>query len=113
MNEIHRIACDTALVQIVTPHLSSLDSWSDPTHRWHLSSRWHTCFTEGYLSAQVAMFEHVQTDVLFGKGLGGWISRGLIALAGLDYWERRLAFVWRARNIRSFLRVRKNKGVCV
>ena len=46
MNEVHRIAKDGATVHAVTPHFSSIDSYSDPTHRWHLSSEWYTTMTD-------------------------------------------------------------------
>ncbi len=36
MEEIHRVARPGALVRIVTPHFSSSNSYTDPTHRWHL-----------------------------------------------------------------------------
>ena len=54
MNEVHHIAKDGATVHVVTPHFSSIDSYSDPTHRWHLSSEWYTTMTDYYLQVQVS-----------------------------------------------------------
>jgi SAM-dependent methyltransferase len=110
MREVHRIARDGGIVQIVTPHFSSLNSWQDPTHRWHLSSRWYATFTERYLSGHMPLFEHVSTDVEFP---GGWrrglIPRLVVRLKGLAWWEKHGAFVFRARNITTELRVRKTR----
>jgi SAM-dependent methyltransferase len=36
MEEIHRVGRSGALVQIATPHYSSSNSFTDPTHRHHL-----------------------------------------------------------------------------
>ena len=40
--EVHRIEKDGSTVHEVTPHISYIDAYSDPTHRWHLSSEWYT-----------------------------------------------------------------------
>lgn len=36
MDEMHRIARPGARVEIYTPHYSCRNSWTDPTHRFHL-----------------------------------------------------------------------------
>lgn len=38
MEEIHRIAKPDAKVVVVTPHYSDNASWTDITHKWHLST---------------------------------------------------------------------------
>ncbi len=38
VSEIHRITRPNGTVFLVTPHFTDLISWSDPTHRWHLST---------------------------------------------------------------------------
>lgn len=108
MNEIHRIGAPGALVHLVTPHFSSIDSWLDPTHLRHLACNWHTIVTDQYLAAQVAPFEHVKTDLAFASGsLRGSIGRLIAGLKGRDWWEKQYAFVYPARNIFTTLRVRK------
>ena len=109
MNEIHRIAIDGAEVHIVTPHFSSIDSWTDPTHRWHLSCNWHVPFTEKrYLADQVAGFEHVATELHFApNSLRTLIPRLIVKLKGRDWWEKHYAFVFPARNLHTILRVKK------
>lgn len=107
MREVHRIAVDGALVDIVTPHFSSIDSWKDPTHRWHLSSEWYTVFTESYLAEQVPQFEHVSSHVSFGKSLRSQIPRLMVRLKGYAWWEKNFAFVYPGRNLTTQLRVCK------
>jgi SAM-dependent methyltransferase len=48
MGEIHRIGAPGARVEITTPHYSSRNSWTDPTHRWHLAYRSFDYFVEGH-----------------------------------------------------------------
>ena len=107
MNEVHRIAKDGATVHVVTPHFSSIDSYSDPTHRWHLSSEWHSIMTNSYLQAQVSRFTHLKTKISFGKSALSVIPRFIIKLKGINWWEKKLAFVLRARNIETTLMVEK------
>ena len=45
MREIHRIGAPGALVDIKTPHFSSILSWNDPTHRHHFSRTSFEYFT--------------------------------------------------------------------
>ncbi len=107
MNEVHRIGCSGAIVEIVTPHFSSINSWEDPTHRWHLSSGWYKPFTERYLSEQVAAFEHVHTEIEFSSSWRSKIGRLLVSLKGVAWWEKHYAFIYRATNIKTRLRIIK------
>ena len=108
MREVHRIARDGAIVQIITPHFSSLNSWEDPTHRWHLSAKWYATFTERYMADQMPAFEHISTEIQFARrSLRGILSRLMIRLRGQAWWEKHYAFILRGRNIVTELRVRK------
>lgn len=107
MNEIHRVAAPGAVLEVVTPHFSSLDSWKDPTHRWHLAAGWHEVFTREYLAEQVHPFEHLHTQVGFPRNLRGTLARLVVGLRGLERWEKRHAFTLRGRNITTRLRVVK------
>jgi SAM-dependent methyltransferase len=40
MEELHRVCRHGAVIQITTPHFSSANSFTDPTHRHHFG--WHT-----------------------------------------------------------------------
>jgi SAM-dependent methyltransferase len=107
MSELHRVARPGAVVHIVTPHFSSIDSWKDPTHVRHLASGWTSVFTESYLHEQVPPFEVISVEVTFGGSLFGSLSRVIIRLKGVEWWEKKLAFVLRARNLKTTLRVVK------
>ena len=107
MNEVHRIAKKGATVHVATPHFSSIDSYSDPTHRWHLSSEWHAIMTDSYLQAQVLPFTHLKTKISFGKSVFSFIPRIIIKLKGINGWGKKRAFVLRARNIETTLKVEK------
>ena len=108
MNEVHRIAKNGATIHVATPHFSSIDSYSDPTHRWHLSSDWHSIMTNSYLQAQVSRFTHIQTKISFGKSALAFLPKSIIKLKGINWWEKKLAFVLRARNIETTLKVEKD-----
>ncbi len=62
MEEIHRVGAPGARVEITTPHYSSVNSWTDPTHRQHLGVRSFDYFTEEhalsfYSEARFVIFE--------------------------------------------------------
>lgn len=107
MNEIHRIAAPNAVVEIVTPHFSSLHSWEDPTHRWHLACGWHKTFTERYLSAQMQRFEHLNTEIGFSSSLRSRCGLLIKKIFGLNFWEKHYAFIFRGKNIVTQLKVIK------
>jgi SAM-dependent methyltransferase len=111
MREIHRISRHGALVHIVTPHFSSLDSWRDPTHRWHLSSDWYMPFCDpaSYLTEQLPAFSPVSTEVQFSSSLRTLWPRIIRKVFGLGTWEKHYAFRYPARNIRTVLRVVKKQ----
>lgn len=110
MNEIHRIGADGAIVEIVTPHFSSIDSWKDPTHRWHLSSAWYEPFTARYMAEQVRPFEHVSTHVKFGRNARNVVPKLMIKFKGYEWWEKNFAFRYQARNITTRLRIVKSES---
>jgi predicted SAM-dependent methyltransferase len=107
MNEIHRIGEPGAIVEIVTPHFSSHNSWEDPTHRWHLSTGWYKPFTESYLAEQVSAFEHVSTELAFSKSWRSKLGKLLVRLKGLAWWEKHYAFIYRARDLTTRLKIIK------
>jgi len=109
MREIHRVARPGALLEIETPHFSSVFSWSDPTHRGHLSSQWYRPFLQGgYLAAQVGAFELVSSAVTFGRSVRCWIPRLMVRARGLDWWEKHYAFAYPGRDVFTTLRVVKH-----
>jgi len=107
MTEIHRIACNSAKVHFLTPHFSSLNSYKDPTHIRHLSSQWHSSFTSSYLKSQLPSFDHVNTEVTFGSSVFNFLPKSIIYFKGMEWWEKKFAFVLRGRNILTTLKVIK------
>ena len=111
MREIHRIGRPGALVFVTTPHYSSNHSWQDPTHRWHLGTKWHETFCTGYLAAQLPPFEFVSVEVEFSHKLSNLVTRWYIrwlGAKGLERWERGRAFRSPAKNMCTCLRVVKS-----
>jgi len=106
MRRIHAVCSPGATVTIVTPHFTSIDSWTDPTHRWHLSSAWHETFTSGesYLGDQIQGFQLQSTSITFGRNLLNVIPKTMIRVKGLAWFEKKMAFRYPARNIETVLK---------
>jgi SAM-dependent methyltransferase len=110
MAEIHRVARAGADVLIVTPHFSSHNSFTDPTHVRHLAARSFQYFTgEDFATFGGAnvRFSIEELELTFGKnfvldGAGRWLAR-----RNLEWYERHAAWVFPAQDIRCRLRVRK------
>ena len=108
LKEIHRICKNGAEVYFETPHFSWIDSWADPTHRWHFASSWYGPLTKGeYLSQVVGEFELVKSVIEFGPSARSWLPRLIVALFGQATYERYYAFRYPARNVHTTLRVVK------
>jgi hypothetical protein len=111
MAEIHRVACDRADVFIVTPHFSSHNSYTDPTHVRHLAARSFQYFTgEDFATfgGSNVRFSVEELDLTFGKnfvldGAGRWLAR-----RNLEWYERHAAWMFPAQDVRCHLRVRKS-----
>ena len=109
MKEIHRVTKPGGTVIIETPHFTSLDSWADPTHKWHLSTNFSEQFTKGnYLAAQTGEFKIIENKVSFGSFIMTWPARLICALFGKRTWERYFSFIFRARNLYTKLEIIKN-----
>ena len=108
MSEVHRICQDGALVTFETPHFSSMNSWSDPTHRLHLSSYWYENFQPGHwLAAQAGAFALVRSEVTFGLSLKNKIGHFLYKRLGAKKWEKNYAFSYPGMDIKTVLKVVK------
>jgi len=110
MAEIHRVATSGADVFIATPHFSSHNSYTDPTHVRHLATRSFQYFTgEDFATfgGSKLSFEIEDLELTFGKnflldGAGRFLAR-----RNLEWYERHAAWVFPAQDIRCHLRVRK------
>lgn len=105
LEEIHRICKPGAVVEIYTPHYSSLDSWNDVTHRYHFGLSAFQPFYEN--KGKTPLFRLLRKQLLFGKGFLSSIGRLLAFLARLDFYEKHLCFLFPARNMIFILEAQK------
>jgi len=98
MEELHRILKPSGLLKITTPHFSCVNSYADPTHRWHLSRSSFNYFCEGhdlsyYSSAKYRVrAQHMQFN-------GNRLTRSVISrLANKfpEFYEQRCAWIFPA-----------------
>jgi len=108
MGEIHRITKPGGLVRLTTPHYSSVNSWSDPTHLRHLSAQWYKPFLkDGYIGMRGQAFQLVSSQVFFGKSLRSYFPKLVTKLMGVERWEKHYAFQYPAQDLTTVLRVVK------
>ena len=111
MAEIHRVARDGADVFIVTPHFSSHNSYTDPTHVRHLAARSFRYFTGddfATFGGSSVKFEIVKLELTFGKNFVLDSAGRFLARRNLEWYERHAAWIFPAQDIRCHLRVRKS-----
>lgn len=110
MAEVHRVAAKGADVYVTTPHFSSHNSFTDPTHKAHLAARSFEYFTGREFASFTGSefsFEVVKVELTFGgnfvlDNLGRWIARRSLA-----WYERHAAWWFPALDIRCHLRAVK------
>jgi len=103
---VHRVGELSALVHVLTPPFTSLTSWQDPTHRWHLSAFWWEALPD-YLEARTGRFVLVSARVAFLSPLSSFVPRLIIAVLGLKQWEKHFAYMFPARDVVTTLRIEK------
>ncbi|HLW78620.1 MAG TPA: methyltransferase domain-containing protein [Terriglobia bacterium] len=102
MAEVHRVAAPGAEVIVVTPHYSSPDSYSDPTHLHHLGLHSFDYFLGDRFpdfTYAAGGFRILERRLTFGgnlllDNLGRWC-----AAVSPDFYEKHLAWIFPARNI--------------
>src|SRR5678816_256421 len=110
MAEIFRVGRAGADVFVVTPHFSSHNSYTDPTHVRHLAARSFQYFTgEDFatFTGSAVRFSIEELELTFGKnfvldGTGRWLAR-----RNLEWYERHAAWMFPAQDIRCHLKIRK------
>jgi len=111
MAEVYRMARDGADVFITTPHFSSHNSYTDPTHKRHLAAASFDYFT-GQDFATFAgapfRFDIVEVRLTFGGNLILDNAGRLLTRLSLPWYERHAAWVFPALDIRCHLRARKS-----
>jgi SAM-dependent methyltransferase len=102
MREVHRIARPGAEIVVTTPHYSSPDSYSDPTHVHHLGLHSFDYFTgDGFenFTYGAGGFRILERRLTFGGNLLlDNLGRALAALSP-DFYEKHFAWIFPARNI--------------
>ncbi len=107
MEELHRIARPDAVVQLRTPHFSSMLAYGDPTHRHYLSALAVSSLADpGFAHYGLARFD------LEAVVIDSWLPyRALGVQWAANRWpavyEKYFAFIFPAMNIRARFRVRK------
>jgi len=110
MAEVYRVAQDGADVFIATPHFSSHNSYTDPTHKRHLAARSFEYFTGKdfpTFAGAPYRFDIVKVELTFGgnfllDNMGRWLAKRSLA-----WYERHAAWIFPALDIRCHLRARK------
>jgi SAM-dependent methyltransferase len=110
MAEVHRIAKPGAEVIVVTPHYTSPDSYSDPTHVHHLGFHSFDYFVgdafENFTYGSGG-FQILERRLTFGGNLLLDSLGRMFAAISLDFYEKHLAWIFPARNIFCRLEVVK------
>lgn len=110
MAEVHRIGKAGAEVIIVTPHYSSCDSFTDPTHLHHLGLHSFDYFERDSFqdfTYNAGGFRILDRRLSFGGNLllDSWGR--LLAAVSPDFYEKHFAWTFPARNIYCKLAVVK------
>ena len=94
MSELHRILIPNGSLLLTTPHFSSANSYTDPTHKHHLGWRSFEYFSDdhelSYYSA--ARFRITKRVLRFHGGLVNAVARRFAA-RWPDLYERRFAWM--------------------
>ena len=107
MGEIHRIARPGAQVLIWTPHYSSMNSWTDPTHCVHMGYRSMDYLTDkARYDYSTARYEIAERRITFGLGLL-CLPGKIINAWSPDTFEKYFAFMFPARDLFFRLKVVK------
>ena len=110
MAEVHRIAQPRAEVVIATPHYSSPDSYTDPTHIFHLGFHTFDYFDRDSFedfTYHAGGFRILERRLIFGGNLLLDNLGKMLAAISADFYERHFAWVLPARNIICRLSVLK------
>lgn len=99
IEEVHRISRPGAKAIIWTPHYSSMNSWTDPSHCVHMGYHSLDLFTEeARYNCTATRYKIVERRITFGKGLLCWPGR-IINRWSSDTFEKYFAFIFPARDL--------------
>lgn len=111
MQEIHRIGTPGALVDIKTPHFSSILSWNDPTHKHHFSRTSFDYFTHGPERWRTQFytqekFASLKQEITFTSAPSSLLGKGLYTLSPRLY-EHHFAWIFPAKGLHVVLKILK------
>jgi len=110
MAEVHRVAKPNAEVLVTTPHFSSVDSYTDPTHLYHLGFHSFDYFlgdTFKDFTYGLGGFRILERQLTFGGNLLLDNLGRLFARISVGFYEKHLEWIFPARNLVCRLRVVK------
>ncbi|HEY6291839.1 MAG TPA: methyltransferase type 11 [Terriglobia bacterium] len=102
MAEVHRVGKAGAEVIIATPHFTSPDSYTDPTHLFHLGFHSFDYFERHSFqdfTYNSGGFRILERRLSFGGNLILDNLGRLCAAASIDFYEKHLAWILPARNL--------------
>lgn len=107
MEELHRIGRPGARISIYTPHFSSFNSWTDPTHRQHLGYRSFEIFSDGRrYNYTKSSFKLSKRRITFGKGMLCLPGKALFHMSP-EIYEKYFCFIFPAKDVEFELEVEK------
>jgi SAM-dependent methyltransferase len=110
MAEVHRVSKPGAEIVVETPHYSSPDSYSDPTHIHHLGFHTFDYFVrESFerFTYGAGGFRILERRLTFGGNLLLDNLGRLCAGLSMDFYEKHLAWIFPGRNLSCRLTVVK------
>lgn len=112
MEEFHRVAKNGATVYVATPHYTDFSSFTDPTHRSHLSSYSFRYFGENHGGFRYYSKVKYREIKVYVKLLMLWRYLGFELLVNAWprfrlFWEHYLCFVVRGKSIEFTFQVIK------
>jgi hypothetical protein len=102
MAEVHRVAQPNAEVIVTTPHFSSVDSYTDPTHHFHLGFHSFDYFVGDIFkdfTYGAGGFRILDRHLTFGGNLLLDNLGRLFAWISMDFYEKHFAWIFPARNL--------------
>jgi SAM-dependent methyltransferase len=109
MEEVHRIGKPGAEVEIITPHYSSSNSWTDPTHKQHLGFYSFDFFTgaDGMVDFYSTCRFAVENKKLDFYNRFRYMGISMFANKFPRTWEKYYCHIFPARNMTIRMRVVK------
>ena len=117
MEEFHRVTRPGGTIFILTPHYTDLNSFTDPTHRWHLTSYSFHYFYPGGRHGDKTLWQtkaRMKEAKLLVRLPKIWRALGFQFLVNhsrifRQYWEQHLSYIIRGKTLEFTLEVIKDE----